>query len=134
MRYIDATPKAVKRALARLGGDQELFAALCDLKRGDARGQAPHCIGRVALADELEEVLAGIVAADEAFSLKKLAIDGRDAMESGVPQGRSVGAALAAALDAVIDERVPNDRAALLAFVADWNEGHSTKDRPPSPS
>lgn len=131
---VDATPKAVKRALARLGGDQELFAALCDLKRGDARGQAPHCIGRVALADELEEVLAGIVAADDAFSLKQLAIDGRDAMDSGVPQGPSVGAALAAALDAVIDERVPNDRAALLAFVADWREGRGREDRPPSSS
>ncbi len=36
---IERTPKAVKRALSRLGGDSELFAALCDLKRGDARGR-----------------------------------------------------------------------------------------------
>ena len=56
---IEPTPKAVKRALARLGGDVGLFRALCDLKRGDALAQAPRCAGRVELADELEEVLAG---------------------------------------------------------------------------
>ena len=75
---IDRTPKAVKRALSRLGGNVELFAALCDLKRGDARGQAPRCIDRVSDADELESILSEILAADEAFSLKKLAIAGRD--------------------------------------------------------
>lgn len=119
---IAPTPKAVKRALARLGGDTELFAALCDLKRGDARAQAPHCIGRVALADELERILDGILAADEAFSLKQLAIDGRDVMALGVGQGPGVGEALHAALDAVIDGRAPNDRDALLALVAAWRD------------
>lgn len=117
---IEASPKAVKRALARLGGDTELFAALCDLKRGDARGQAPRCAGRVQAADRLEEVLAGVLAADEAFSLKNLAIDGRDVMEVGVAQGPMVGLALTAALDAVIDEEVPNEPGALRAFVAGW--------------
>lgn len=119
---ISLTPKAVKRALSRLGGDTNLFAVLCDLKRGDARGQAPHCHGRVADADTLETILAEIVAADEAFSLKKLAIDGRSVMELGVPQGPQVGHALAAALDAVIDEVIPNETEALRAFVTGWNE------------
>ena len=114
---IEAQPKAVKRALARLGGDTELFAALCDLKRGDALAQAPRCHGRVQLACDLEDVLAGILAADEAFSLRDLAIDGRDVMALGVAQGPAVGEALAAALDAVIDECVPNDPEALRDFV-----------------
>lgn len=117
---IEPTPKAVKRALARLGGDVGLFRALCDLKRGDALAQAPRCAGRVELADELEEVLGGILEANEAFTLRKLAVDGRDVMATGVRQGPAVGAVLAAALDAVIDERVPNERAALLAFAAAW--------------
>lgn len=121
---IDLTPKAVKRACTRLGGDVDLFAALCDLKRGDARGQAPRCIGRVADADELERILADVLAADEAFSLKKLAIDGRDVMALGVPQGPLVGRALAEALDAVIDERIPNEPDALRAFVEGWRDEH----------
>lgn len=120
---IEPTPKAVKRALARLGGDVGLFRALCDLKRGDALAQAPRCAGRVELADELEEVLGGILEANEAFTLRKLAVDGRDVMAAGVRQGPAVGVVLAAALDAVIDERVPNERAALLAFAATWLDG-----------
>lgn len=119
---IDLTTKAVKRALSRLGGDTDLFAVLCDLKRGDARGQAPQCYGRVNDADTLEDILAEILAADEAFSLKKLKIDGRMVMKLGVPQGPQVGRALTAALDAVIDEEVPNEAEALCAFVSGWND------------
>lgn len=117
---IEPTPKAVKRALARLGGDTELFRALCALKRADAAAQAPQCAGRVALADELEVILDELLAADEAFTLKKLALDGRAVMAADVAQGPDVGAVLAAALDAVIDERVPNEKDALLGFVKEW--------------
>ena len=126
---IDRTPKAVKRALSRLGGNVELFAALCDLKRGDARGQAPRCIDRVSDADELERILSEILAADEAFSLKKLAIDGRDVIELGVPQGPLVGLALSDALDAVMDERIDNEACALRAFIEGWRAEH--EDRAP---
>ena len=125
---IDLTPKAVKRACTRLGGDADLFAALCDLKRGDARGQAPRCIGRVADADELEHILADVLAADEAFSLKKLAIDGRGVIALGVPQGPLVGRALNEALDAVIDERIANEPDALRAFVEGWRDEHLERD------
>ncbi len=65
-------------------------------------------------------MLGGILEANEAFTLRKLAVDGRDVMAAGVRQGPAVGAVLAAALDAVIDERMPNERAALLAFAAAW--------------
>ena len=39
------TPKSVRKTLLSLEGDLELFGALCDLKRGDAMGQAPRCRG-----------------------------------------------------------------------------------------
>lgn len=122
----DATPRAVKRALARMGGDVELFRALCDLKRGDASAQAPaYAEERMRRADDLLRVLDGILAEGEAFTLKHLAINGRDAMDAGIAQGPSVGAALAAALDAVIDEQIPNDRETLLAFLDEWRRAHS---------
>lgn len=122
----DATPKAVKRALARMGGDVELFRALCDLKRGDASAQAPgYAEERMRMADDLLRVLDGILAADEAFTLKSLAVNGRDAMDAGIAQGPDIGAALAAALDAVIDERISNDREALLAFLGKWSRADS---------
>lgn len=122
----DATPRAVKRALARMGGNVELFRALCDLKRGDASAQAPaYAEERMRRADDLLRVLDGILAEGEAFTLKHLAVNGRDAMDAGIAQGPSVGAALAAALDAVIDEQIPNDRETLLAFLDEWRRAHS---------
>lgn len=117
----EPTPKAVKRALARVGGDVELFRALCDLKKGDASAQAPaYAAERMERADQLRRVLEEILAADEAFSLKHLAINGKDAMKAGIPQGPAIGDALNAALDDVIDERIPNDREALLAFLENF--------------
>lgn len=124
---VEPTPKAVKRMLARLGGNVELFRALCDLKRGDARSQAPQCADRVALADELEHVLAEILAGNEAFTLKKLALSGHDVIAAGAVPGPEVGAALAAALDAVIDERVRNEPDDLIAFVRTWLEHDASK-------
>ena len=100
---VPANPKAVKRMLARL------FAALCDLKRGDAKGQSPKFSGpRIALADDLQRTLEEIIAADEAFTVKSLAINGRDVMRLGVAQGPEIGATLTQLLDAVIDGEVAN--------------------------
>ncbi|MEG0619751.1 MAG: HD domain-containing protein [Raoultibacter sp.] len=110
-------PKAIKRVLQRLGGRVDLFRALCDLKRGDARSQAPHCHKRVALADELEATLDALLADEQAFSLRDLAIKGGDVIALGVSAGPVVGRILNAALDAVIEESVPNEYDALCAFV-----------------
>lgn len=121
---IEATPKAVKRALARLGGDASLFRALCELKRADAAAQAPeYAAGRMARADELLRVLQEIVERKEPFSRRQLAVDGRDAMAAGIPHGPRVGAALDAALDAVIDGELPNEREELIAFLTRWAAG-----------
>ena len=114
---IQPTARSVKRALARLDGRVDLFRALCNLKKADAQAQAPLCAPRIELAQQLEDVLDEILAADEAFTLKKLAINGNDVVAAGVAAGPRVGEILGEALDAVIDETVPNDRDALLAFV-----------------
>lgn len=114
---VEPTPKAVKRMLGRLGGRTDLFRALCDLKRGDALAQAPHCRSRTAHADKLDRVLDAVLEAQEAFSLKDLAIKGDDLIALGIKPGPDIGRLLDGALEAVIDEQVPNERAALLSFV-----------------
>ena len=113
---IAATPRSVKKALAQLGGDAEMFRALIDLKRADALAQSDLSRPRLQLADDLVVVLDQILASDEAFSLKQLAVGGRDIIALGVPEGPDVGRVLDQCLEAVIDERVPNDRKALLEF------------------
>ena len=79
----------------------------------------PHCAGRIEAAYELEKVLADIQKANEAFTLQSLAINGRDVMALGIPHGPEVGKALSRALDAVIDEKVPNEKSALLDYLSE---------------
>ena len=116
---VAATPRSVRRTLARLGGDVELFKTLIGLKRADALAQSKLGADRVALANDLERVLAEVLRADTAFTVRQLAIDGNDVMALGIPAGPAVGDALDAALEAVIDEETANERAALLAFLQD---------------
>ena len=68
-------------------------------------------------------VACNIQALAEAFTLAQLAVGGRDVLALGVEPGPTVGAALHAALDAVTDERVPNEAEALRAFLAAWLAG-----------
>lgn len=115
---VEATPRSVKRMLSRLDGNVELFRKLCDIKRADALSQAPQCAPRAELADELKNVLEQVLAADEAFTVRDLRINGNDVMAAGVARGPAVGEALLNALDAVIDGRILNERDELLEFIA----------------
>lgn len=117
---VEPQRKAVRRALARLGGNPELFRKLCAVKKADASAQAPQCAPRMQLANQLMTVLDEVLAEGEAFSLKSLAVNGRDAMAAGIPQGPAVGSALNAALDAVIEGALPNQREELLRFLEYW--------------
>ena len=114
---IPATPKAVKHALRKLDESPTLFRSLCSLKIGDAMAQAPHCHERVSLAKDLLKTLDEILAENAAFSLKDLAINGNDVIACGVSPGPEVGTLLASALDAVIDDEVPNEQKALIDFI-----------------
>ena len=71
--------------------------------------------------EEIEAEYRAVVAALDAlmatspcFTLKSLAVSGRDLMVAGLPKGHIVGQALAYLLDEVMAERLPNARDALL--------------------
>ena len=116
---IAATPRSVRRALGKLDGNVELFRALIGIKRADALAQSSLSEPRIELAAELERTLDDVLENEQAFTVKQLAINGRDVMALGVPAGPGIGEALEAALEAVIDDQVPNEREALLAFLAE---------------
>ncbi|MDO4289842.1 MAG: HD domain-containing protein [Eggerthellaceae bacterium] len=115
---VQPTQRGVRRMLLKLDGDVEMFRALCALKRADALSQAPEfSADGVARADELLRALDKLLETEDVPSLKALAVNGRDIMGVGVPQGPEVGRALAALLDAVVEGDVANDREALLERV-----------------
>ena len=109
-------PKPICRLMNKLGVEavQQLFA----LHIADTCGQSAVCAGRVETYRQAERVLDALVQADACFSLRNLAVNGSDLLTLGL-RGRAVGAALQACLDAVMDEIVPNENTALLAYAAE---------------
>ncbi len=112
---IAPTRRSVRRFLAKLGGRPELMRALLQLKRADMAAHAPEYAADAALMDEVQQVLDAVLSEKDAFSVEMLAVNGHDVMSWGVPEGRCVGNMLAWLLEEVIEERVPNERAALRA-------------------
>lgn len=108
--------KQLRRLLNRLGGEEPL-RQLIALHRADTMGQAPCCQGRLALYDQTEAALAELLAGDACFSLRDLAVNGRDMAALGLA-GREIGGALRACLDAVLEGELPNEREALLGYAA----------------
>ena len=111
----EQTERAIKRLLGRLG--EEDFFLLLALKRADLRGQGVPHPTRPALYDAVEALARRILAQAACFSLRDLAVKGSDLLALGY-RGPAVGQALQALLDAVIDDRAPNEKAALLAYLA----------------
>ena len=117
---VAATPKSVKRMIAKLNNKPELFRLLCEVKRADAKAQAPMCATRLGDINALEAILDDILAHEEAFSIRDLALNGEDLKELGYEPGPLMGAALQAALDAVINEELPNEDSALKEFARNY--------------
>ncbi|MBQ9041780.1 MAG: HD domain-containing protein [Eggerthellaceae bacterium] len=117
-KTIPATTKAVKRTLAEFGGDIELFRTLIGIKKADALAQSALSEPRIQLASDLEVVLDNVIASQDAFTIGQLAVNGKDIMSLGVPEGPRVGGILSELLSSVIDEKLPNDRNALLDAAA----------------
>ena len=108
---IPRTDKSIRRALRALG--EEDLRRLILVKRADNLGQAPACWDRQKELDKAEEILDKLLAEDACFSLKQLAVNGRDLLALGL-SGPAVGAALEELLGKVVDGTVPNEREALL--------------------
>lgn len=113
---VEPTVKSVKRMIRKLDGKIDLFYALCDLKRGDTLSQADPYTERAHDIDVLIDIADEIVANEEAFSLKKLELDGSDIISLGISPGPRIGEILEKTLDAVIEEEIPNNHAQLLSY------------------
>lgn len=126
--YHDARPaptrRSVRKLFAKLDHKEYLFHAICDLMRADSRAQAPEYHDRIAITDEIEAIFNTMIAEDAVFSLHDLPISGKDLIEAGIPEGPLVGKALSATLEEVIEERLPLEREALLAFALDHYRTH----------
>ncbi len=108
------TPKAARRLLARLG--QDAVRQLIACWRADCADRAGTVRARnLALIDDWEKLLAEAQAGPApCFSVKSLAVNGRDILALGVEPGPAVGRVLEALFEAVSDGAVPNEKEPLL--------------------
>ena len=103
----------MRRALNRLGevGVRQLLT----VKQADIKAQAPAVIEeRLLTLCQVERCLDEVLAQGACFTLKDLAVSGKDLLELGMRPGPDVGKTLKALLEDVLDGRLENERATLL--------------------
>lgn len=110
---ITADSKPVKRLLSKFG--EAGARALLALHRADTLAQASCCRSRLEVFDEAEALLDELLRQQSCFSLKDLAVNGNDMIGLGY-RGKQIGTALQACLDAVLDEKLPNEKQALWHY------------------
>jgi putative nucleotidyltransferase with HDIG domain len=115
----DWSDGAVRRFLVRVG--PENVADLFDLRLADCYGMR----GELMLEDrgncnwtrhlvELEKRINEVQTAQSALSLKDLAVNGKDLMESGIPAGKQLGAILQKLMETVLEHPEENEKNHLL--------------------
>ena len=112
--------KPVKRAIRKFGKQDLLL--LMDLYSADVSAQSELAFDRLRGHDIMRAAVMQLSKEPEAaFSRKDLAVNGRDMMALGY-EGEAIGDILESLLDAVIEESLPNEREALLAFAEQKKE------------
>ena len=109
---LSAEKKRVKRLLQKLS-DADILRLL-EIKRCDRLAHAPDFREMPPDLARIPSVMEEIRVEDACLSLRTLAIGGDDLMALGVPKGKQIGELLHALLDDVIEERLPNEKEALL--------------------
>lgn len=122
--YHDATfevgEKYIKRWLNKIGEEQ--FRRLLNVRRADIKAQAYiEQESRLQKIDNIEYILEEVLQKDECFSLKDLAVNGKDLIEIGYKPGKEIGNTLNCLLQLVIEDVYPNEKDELLKYVETTN-------------
>lgn len=115
--YHDATfevgKKYVKRWLNKIGEEQ--FRRLLNVRRADIKAQADiNQETRLQKIDNIGYILEKVLQDDECFSIKNLAVNGKDLITIGYKPGKEIGEVLNNLLNAVISGEYINEKEKLL--------------------
>lgn len=95
---------------------------LFKVQYADTLSQSDYLRGeKLAKIDTAKAQFEQIMAENQCFSLKQLAVNGRDIIDMGVTGGKQIGRLLNLLLDSVIDGTLPNEKAALLAAAKEYS-------------
>lgn len=102
----------LKKQLNRFGYDN--LVLLLNFKT--AAALADNIVNEVIIIKNSEKIIDEIIANNEAYDLKSLAINGDDLMKEGFKKGKELGVILNNILNLVIEEKLENDRDILISF------------------
>lgn len=109
--------KQIKRALTKYG--ESIMKDLMKVKRADIKAQNPSIeYSRLQKLDEYEKALNEVLESQEPFTIKDLAIDGKDVMRVlNLKEGKLVGKALRYLLNYVLDHPEDNNKETLTIIL-----------------
>ena len=111
MTRLEPEKKVIRRWLGRLG--PETLEHLLTFQKADMVSKGVSKDSEMAQHLSLRSLVAEVQAEDACLSLRDLAVNGNDLMALGY-EGKAIGECLTRLLDAVLDERLPNDRDTLI--------------------
>lgn len=115
---IAAERRPVKRLMVKLS-DEDILRLL-EVKRCDRLAHAPFFRTLPPALEEIPRIVEELRSEDACFSLSDLAINGKDLIALGMKPGREIGEALNFVFEAVLDERLVNERKTLLDAVRQY--------------
>ena len=116
MTKLEPDKKLLRRRLGRLG--QARLEQLLLLQEADMGSKGTGHPKEMAQFAELRRLVDEVLAEAACFTIRDLAINGRDLQQAGFPAGPEMGRCLQQLLQRVQDEQIPNEKAALLAAAA----------------
>ena len=121
IKYHYITPVDDKRVVKHLISVMGLgmFDKLAEVMKGDSRAKQSFCLERVNTLDAMKYLAHEIIKNGECCTLHGLAIKGTDLEDIGF-EGKQIGEALDRLLVMVIDEKLPNEREALIEAARDF--------------
>ncbi len=113
MTRLQPNKKSLRRSIGRLGW--ETAQRLLQLQEADIGSKGTGKPEEMAQFSRLREILEEIRAENACLTLRDLAVNGHDLMALGFT-GKAIGTCLNALLEGVLDEALPNEKDALLAY------------------
>ena len=114
MVTLEPDRKHLRRRLSQHG--EERVRLLLPLQQGDLLATGTRTEEDLSFFREVEELLAALLAEDRCFRIRDLAVNGNDLIALGLT-GKAIGQTLQFLLEQVVEERLPNEKQALLEAV-----------------
>ena len=112
MTRLEPDRTLLRRRLSRLGA--ETVEQMLLLQEADMGSKGTGNDEELEIFPQIRQLLQALYAENACLQLRNLAVDGKDLLALGFPKGPQLGQCLNHLLEQVVEEKLPNERAALL--------------------